>query len=447
MSEPLAEMFESLSTSLQGIFQKLGRRGKLREADIDEVLREIRLALLEADVHYSVVKDLLARVKEKALSEQVSRALNPAQQVIKILHDELVSTLGEPSRLSLTGPTPRVIMLVGLQGSGKTTTAAKLAKWLRSRGERVWLVAADPYRPAAAEQLTILGEELNVPVFADASLSPPELCSKAVEKAQNAGAKVVILDTAGRSQLDQEMMDELVSIRENVKPIEVILVADAMTGQEAVNIAQGFHEPIMLTGLILSKMDGDARGGAAISMRKITGVPIKFIGTGESRDALETFEPDRLASRIMGMGDVLSLIEKAEATIDQKQAEEQVSKLMKGEFSLDDYANQLSQVRNMGPMGKILELLPGGMSGLASQIDSEQAERQVIRTQAILQSMTNKERQRPDILNASRRRRIAAGSGTTVQEINQLLRSYKQMKKLFKKMGKRGLDGILPGFR
>jgi signal recognition particle subunit SRP54 len=440
-------MFESLTTNLQGVFKQLGRRGKLREADVDEALREIRLALLEADVHYRVVKDLLARVKEQALGEQVSRALNPGQQVIKILHDELVHTLGEPSRLNLTGPMPRVLMLVGLQGSGKTTTAAKLAKWLRSRGERVWMVAADPYRPAATEQLSILGEELNIPVFADPSLSPPDLCRKAIEKAQNAGAKVVLLDTAGRSQLDQDMMDELIAIREEVKPVEVILVADAMTGQEAVNIAQGFHDPIGLTGLILTKMDGDARGGAAISMREITGVAIKFIGTGESRDALETFEPDRLASRIMGMGDVLSLIEKAEATLDQQEAEKQVSKLIKGEFTLDDYADQLTQMRRMGPMGKILELLPGGMSGLASQIDSEQAERQIIRTQAILQSMTVKERQKPDILNASRRRRIAAGSGTTVQEVNQLLRSYKQMKKLFKRMGKRGLDGILPGFR
>jgi signal recognition particle subunit SRP54 len=309
------------------------------------------------------------------------------------------------------------------------------------------MVAADPYRPAASEQLTLLGQEMDVPVFVDTSLSPPELCSIAVEKAKKAGARVVILDTAGRSQVEQEMMEELVAIRQRVEPIEMILVADAMTGQEAVNIASGFHDTIGLTGLILSKMDGDARGGAAISMREVTGVPIKFIGTGESRDALERFEPDRLASRIMGMGDVMSLIEKAEATFDQQEAEEQVSKMMKGDFTLDDYANQLAQMRRMGPMGKIMELLPGGMSGLASQIDGEHMERQVIRTQAILQSMTIKERQRPDILNASRRRRIAAGSGTTVQEVNQLIRSYKQMKKLFKKMGKGGLDGIIPGFR
>ncbi len=440
-------MFETLTERLQGVFKELGRRGKLRETDVDEALREIRLALLEADVHYRVVKDLLARVREEALSTQVSRALNPSQQVIKILHNELVRTLGESARLNLTGPPPRVIMLIGLQGSGKTTTAAKLAKRLRSRGERVWMVAADPYRPAAAEQLKLLGEELDIPVFFDSSLSPPALCAAAVEKAGNAGAKVVILDTAGRSQLDQEMMDELSAIRARIEPSETILVADAMTGQEAVNIALGFHKPIGLTGLILSKMDGDARGGAAISMREVTGVPIKFIGIGESRDALETFEPDRLASRIMGMGDVLTLIEKAEATIDHEEAEEQVSKLMKGDFTLDDYAQQLAQMRRMGPIGKILELLPGGMAGMAAQIDGQDAERQIVRTQAILQSMTPLERKKPEILNASRKRRVAAGSGTSVQEVNQLIRSYKQMKKVFKRLGKRGLNGVFTGFR
>jgi signal recognition particle subunit SRP54 len=440
-------MFEALTARLQTVFRDLGRRGKLREEDVDEALREIRLALLEADVHYRVVKDLLARVKESALSEQVSRALNPSQQVIKILHAELMGTLGEAERLNLTGPTPRVIMLVGLQGSGKTTTAAKLGKWLRSRGERVWMVAADPYRPAASQQLTVLGEELDIPVFSEASLSPPELCVAGVLKAKNAGAKAVILDTAGRSQLDQEMMDELVAIRKRVEPVEVILVADAMTGQEAVNIAQGFHKPIGLTGLILSKMDGDARGGAAISMREVTGVPIKFIGTGESREALETFEPDRLASRIMGMGDILGLIEKAEATLDKQDAEEQVARLMKGEFTLEDYAKQLAQMRRMGPMGKVLEMLPGGFGGMASQINSQDAERQIIRTQAIIQSMTPLERRKPDILNASRRRRIASGSGTSVQEVNQLIRTYRQMKKIFKRVGKRGLDGVFPGLR
>ncbi|OGO19193.1 MAG: signal recognition particle protein [Chloroflexi bacterium RBG_16_48_8] len=439
-------MFESLAERLQVVFRDLSRRGKLREEDVDAALREIRLALLEADVHYRVVKDLLARVREKALSGQVSRALNPSQQVIKILHNELVSTLGEPARLNLSGALPRVIMLVGLQGSGKTTTAAKLAKWLRSLGERVWMVAADPYRPAASQQLTLLGEELDVPVFYDPTLSPPELCAAGVVKAHKAGAKVVILDTAGRSQLDKEMMDELVAIRKRVEPVEIILVADAMTGQEAVNIAQGFHKPIGLTGLILSKMDGDARGGAAISMREVTGVPIKFIGTGESRQALETFEPDRLASRIMGMGDVLSLIERAEAAIDRQDAEEQVAKFIKGDFTLDDFAKQLTQMRRMGSMGKILEMLPGGLSGMVSQINGQEADRQIIHTQAIIQSMTPLERRKPDILNASRRRRIAAGSGMSVQQVNQLIRSYLQMKKVFKRVGKHGLDQFFPGF-
>jgi signal recognition particle subunit SRP54 len=438
-------MFESLSERLQDVFTNLGRRAKLRESDIDDALREIRLALLEADVHYKVVKDLLARVRERAIGAEVSRALNPSQQVIKILHEELITSLGDPARLNLKGPTPHSLMLVGLQGSGKTTTAAKLAGWLRRQGNRVWMVAADPYRPAASEQLSKLGTELDIPVYSNSDLSPPVLCAKGLEAAEKAGAKVVIYDTAGRSQLDEEMMQELEAIRDRISPVEVLLVADAMTGQEAVNIAKGFQEHLDLTGLILTKMDGDARGGAAISMRSVTNVPIKFIGTGEGRAALETFEPDRLASRIMGMGDVLSLIEKAEAVLDQEKAEKQVSRLMQGEFTLEDYAEQLAQVRKMGPLGKIMELLPGGLGSIAGQIDGSQAEKQLVRTQAIIQSMTPDERRRPDILNASRRRRIAAGSGTTVQEVNQLMRSYKQMKKLFKRMGKRGLAGMFPG--
>lgn len=440
-------MFDTLSQRLQGIFQNLGRRGKLREEDVDGALREIRFALLEADVHYQVVKELLSRVRQEALGEAVSRSLNPAQQVIKILHQHLTRILGEPARLQLTGPPPRVIMLVGLQGSGKTTTAAKLAKWLRSQGERVWMVAADPYRPAAAEQLTILGQELAIPVFASSSLSPVQVCKMGIEQAGKAGARVVILDTAGRSQLDEEMMQELRTIESEVKPIENLLVADAMTGQEAVSIAEGFCQAVPLTGLILSKMDGDARGGAAISMRMISGVPIKFIGTGEAREALELFQPDRLASRILGMGDVLSLIEKAETTFSEEEAQLQVARMMDGEFTLEDFLKQLTQLRRMGPITKILELLPGNLSAMTAQIQGDHAERQLGHSQAIIQSMTLAERRRPDILNASRRRRIAAGSGTSVQEVNQLLRSYQQMKKIFKKAGKRGLDGMLPGLR
>lgn len=438
-------MFETLTERLQGVFRNLSRRGKLRESDIDDAMREIRLALLEADVHYTVVKELLALVKERSVGAEVSKALNPSQQVIKILNQELIAALGEPGRLGLNGPAPRVLMLVGLQGSGKTTTAAKLAKWLRSNGERIWMVAADPYRPAAVDQLKVLGQNVDVPVFSDPSLSPPDLCAAGVDIGAKGGASIVILDTAGRSQIDSEMMQELRAIQDRVNPVETILVADAMTGQEAVNIAQGFQEIVTLSGLILSKMDGDARGGAAISMHTVTGVPIKFIGTGESLDALETFEPDRLASRILGMGDMMSLIEKAEAVYEHEQVEEQVGRLLSGEFSLEDFSEQMAQMQRMGPMNKILELLPSGFGGVASQIDSKAAEKQLIRSKAIIQSMTPQERRKPEILNGKRRRRIAGGSGTTVQEVNQLLRSYKQMKKMFKLVGKRGLKSLPPG--
>ncbi len=438
-------MFETLTERLQGVFRNLSRRGKLRESDVDDAMREIRLALLEADVHYTVVKELLALVKERSVGAEVSKALNPSQQVIKILNQELIAALGEPGRLGLNGPAPRVLMLVGLQGSGKTTTAAKLAKWLRSNGERIWMVAADPYRPAAADQLKVLGQNVDVPVFSDPSLSPPDLCAAGVDIGAKGGASIVILDTAGRSQIDSEMMQELRAIQDRVNPVETILVADAMTGQEAVNIAQGFQEIVTLSGLILSKMDGDARGGAAISMHTVTGVPIKFIGTGESLDALETFEPDRLASRILGMGDMMSLIEKAESVYEQEQVEEQVGRLLSGEFSLEDFSEQMAQMQRMGPMNKILELLPSGFGGVASQIDSKAAEKQLIRSKAIIQSMTPQERRKPEILNGKRRRRIAGGSGTTVQEVNQLLRSYKQMKKMFKLVGKRGLKSLPPG--
>jgi len=440
-------MFETLSEKLQGIFRELGRKGKLRESDIESGLREVRLALLEADVHYQVVKTMLDRVHARALGSEVSRALDPAQQVVKILHQELVSELGEPGRLRMTGPTPRALMLVGLQGSGKTTAAAKLARVLKQRGERVWMVAADTYRPAAAEQLTILGHQVDVPVYSESGEDPVERCRAGVEAADRAGATVAILDTAGRSQIDEPLMDELRAIRHQIKPAEIILVADAMTGQEAVNFASGFHEALQLTGLILSKMDGDARGGAAISMRAVTGVPLKFIGTGEGLEALEAFEPDRLASRILGMGDVLSLIEKAEAGIEREQAGRQASRLMGGEFTLEDFADQLAQVRQMGPLGKILELLPGGMRLPTSGVDGDLAERQLGRTQAILRSMTPVERRKPEILNGSRKRRIASGSGTTVQEVNQLLRQFQQMRRIFKQVGKRGMAALPPGLR
>jgi signal recognition particle subunit SRP54 len=440
-------VFEALTERLQAVFRDLGRRGKLTQGDVDAALREIRLALLEADVHYQVVRELLDKVRQRALGQEVSRALNPAQQVIRIVHEELTAALGEPARLELKGPRPWAVMLVGLQGSGKTTTAAKLGRWLRARGERVWLVAADPYRPAAAEQLSTLGAELDVPVYSDTTQAPPALCAEALVAAGNAGATAVLLDTAGRSQLDEAMMDELAAIQREVHPVEVLLVADAMTGQEAVNIAQGFHRRLQLTGLILTKMDGDARGGAAMSMRSVTGVPIKFIGTGEGREALETFEPDRLASRILGMGDVLSLIEQVESALDQEQAQRQIERITRGEFTLEDFADQIAQVRRMGPVGKLMELMPMGLAPASASVDAQGAERQLVRTQAILHSMTPHERRRPEVLNASRKRRVAAGSGTTVQEVNQVLRQYQQMRRLFKQAGKRGLGGFLPGMR
>ncbi len=435
-----ANVFESLSTKLQTVFKELSRHGKLRPEDIDSALREIRLALLEADVHYQVVKDLLKRVKERALGEDVSRSLNPAQQVIRIIHQELVAVLGEPGRLQLQGAKPRVILLVGLQGSGKTTTAAKLARKLKGQGERTMLIAADPYRPAAATQLEVLGAEIDVPVFTSSDRNPAKICTDGFDKARKGGVSVVIIDTAGRLQIDEPMMEELRRIKSAVDPVETLLIVDAMTGQEAVHIAQGFNTTVNLTGLILTKMDGDARGGAAISMRAITGIPIKFIGVGESRDALETFDPERLASRILGMGDVLSIIEKAEAAIEKGAVEAQAERLLQGEFTLEDFAKQLAMMRQMGPVSKLLEALPLGVTG--SQIDSREAESQLVFTQAILQSMTAQEKRKPEILNASRKRRIARGSGTSVQQINQLLRQYRQMRKMMKQIGKRGLPRI-----
>ena len=430
-------MFESLSTKLQTVFKELSRHGKLRPEDIDSALREIRLALLEADVHYQVVKDLLKHVKERALGEDVSRSLNPAQQVIRIIHQELVAVLGEPEHLRLQGAKPRVILLVGLQGSGKTTTAAKLARKLKGQGERTMLIAADPYRPAAATQLEVLGAEIDVPVFTSTDRNPAKICTDGFDKARKGGVSVVIIDTAGRLQIDEPMMEELRTIKAAVDPTETLLIVDAMTGQEAVQIAQGFNTAVNLTGLILTKMDGDARGGAAISMRAITGMPIKFIGVGEARDALETFDPERLASRILGMGDVLSIIEKAEAAIEKEAVEAQAERLLQGEFTLEDFAQQLAMMRQMGPVSKLLEALPSGVTG--NQIDSQDAESQLVFTQAILQSMTAQEKRKPEILNASRKRRIARGSGTSVQQINQLLRQHRQMRKMMKQIGKRGL--------
>ena len=435
-------MFENLTERLNSVFKQLRRHAKLSEADVDAAMREVRLALLEADVNYGVVKDFIARVRARAVGAEVSRALNPAQQVIKIVNEELITTLGAPERLNLTGPKPRLIMLVGLQGSGKTTAAGKLARWLRSQGERVMLVAADPYRPAAVRQLETLGENLNVPVYYEKGVLPPELSDRARDKAQKGGFTIVILDTAGRSQLDEALMNELRAIRQRVDPAEVLLVADAMTGQEAVNIAQGFREVVPLTGLFLTKMDGDARGGAAISIRSVTGVPIKLLGTGEGLDALEVYDPGRLASRILGMGDMLGLIERAEAAFDEETARKQAEKLMSGELSLEDFANQLRQVRRMGPISQLLDMLPGGMGQMARNISPQDAEQQIKLTEAIINSMTVNERRHPDILNASRLRRIAMGSGTQVQDVNRLMKQFRETQRLFKTLKKSGMRGM-----
>jgi signal recognition particle subunit SRP54 len=435
-------MFENLTSRLNDVFQQLRRRAKLSAEDVDVMLREVRLALLEADVNYGVVKDFTTRLRERAIGVEVSKALNPAQQVIKIVNEELINTLGEPARLNLTGVKPYAIMLVGLQGSGKTTAAAKLAKKLRSEGERVLLVAGDPYRPAAVKQLQTLGEKIGVEVVAEEGVKPPDLAAKAFDRAQKGGYSVVIIDTAGRSQLDQPLMDELLAISRKVKLADTLLVVDAMIGQEALHIAEGFRDTVKITGLIFTKMDGDARGGAAISIRNVTGVPIKFLGVGEGVDALEAYDPTRLASRILGMGDMIGLIEKAEAAFDQKIEKEDAERMLKGKFTLEDFANQLKQIRKMGSLSQIMDMLPGGMGKMARNVSPEDTERQLKVTEAILSSMTRNERRDPDILNASRRRRIARGAGTEVQEVNRILKQFRDAQRLMKTMQKTGGRGF-----
>lgn len=435
-------MFENLTNRLNQVFDNLRRRGKLSESDVDAALREVRLALLEADVHYSVVKEFIARVRERAIGVEVSKALNPGQQVIKIVNEELIATLGDPAPLNLSGPKPRVVVLVGLQGSGKTTAAGKLARLLRSKGERVMMVAGDPYRPAAITQLQQLGERVDVPVVADVQLKPPDLAEKALDQAAKGGYTLVIIDTAGRSQLDQPLMDELKSISKKVNPAETLLVVDAMIGQEALHVAEGFRDTVAITGLILTKMDGDARGGAAISIRSVTGVPIKYLGVGEKLDAIEAFDPSRMASRILGMGDVIGLIEKAEAAFDVQTAQGQAEKMLAGKFDLEDFMQQLRQIKKMGPLTSLLEMMPGQMGQMAKQIDPKDAEKNMKMTEAIINSMTVKERRDPEVLNASRRRRIAAGSGTDVQDVNRLIKQFREAQKLMKTLQKTGGRGL-----
>jgi len=439
-------MFENLSDKLQAIFKNLRKRGKLNEADVDAAMREIRLALLEADVHYGVAKSLIARVRERAIGAEVARSLTPGQQVVKIVHQELIETLGKPGTLALHGNTPHVIMLVGLQGSGKTTTAAKLALHLRRNKQIPMLIAADTYRPAAIEQLMALGKQLDVPVHAEnPDRSPVEIAVNGVQAALRANASVAIIDTAGRLQIDQPLMDELVAIRDRTHPKEILLVADSMTGQEAVNIGAGFAEQVGISGLVLTKVDGDARGGAAISMREVTGVPIKFLGVSEKVDGLEVFSPDRLASRILGMGDVLGLIEKAEAMeMDEAEALELQDKLRTASFTLEDFRKQLIQIKRMGPLSQVMEMLPG-MGEMMKQVSQEDIDRQLRLVEAIISSMTLRERNQPRLLDANRRKRIAAGSGTSVQDINQTMRQFQQMQGLMKKLAGGKIPANLKG--
>ncbi len=440
-------MFDSLADKIQETFQKLSKKGRIGETDVNETLREVRLALLEADVNYKVVKDLTKRIGERAVGADVLRSLTPAQTVIKIVNEELIAVLGEPARLNLVGQTPYVVMLVGLQGSGKTTMAAKLAVHLRSNGQRPLLVAADTYRPAAIKQLETLGKQINIPVHSEAqSTPPPQICQNAIKRAAREGHNVVLLDTAGRLQIDDRMMEELEQIRRETQPCEVLLVVDAMTGQEAVAVAEEFNRRVKVTGFILTKVDGDARGGAALSIRAVTGAPIKFMGVGEKVSDLEVFYPDRLASRILGMGDVLTLIERAEATFSEEQARKMEDKLRKASFTLEDFIEQLRAVKKMGPISDLLGMIPG-LQQLNKQIPSEVTEKGMVVTEAIINSMTREERRNPKIINASRKRRIARGSGTSVQDVNQLLRQFVQMQQMMKQLNSGRGRGLMSMFR
>jgi signal recognition particle subunit SRP54 len=444
-------MFDSLSTRLQSVFDRLGSRGRLTEDNIQEALREVRVALLEADVNFKVVRTFIDRVKDKAVGHEVLKSLTPAQQVVKVVHDELVELLGGSGhRLAPAAHPPTIVMLIGLQGSGKTTTAAKLARLYARQGQHPILAAADTYRPAAQDQLRTLGAQLNVPVVGQMPQTPLQICRAARDEAAARGLTPLILDTAGRLHIDDAMLDELRAIKSDVKPHHVLLVVDAMTGQDAVTVAEKFHQAVGIDALILTKMDGDARGGAALSVRQVTGRPIAFVGVGEKAEAFEPFHPDRVASRILGMGDVLSLVEKAQETVDQKSAEEMLKKLREDQFTLEDFRNQLKQVRQLGPLDQILGMLPFGkmFKGAPKELDGEQAD--LDRFDAIIASMTPGERQRPEIINGSRRLRVARGSGTTVQDVNRLLKQYAQLRKMMKQF--KGLEGKklprmnLPGF-
>jgi signal recognition particle subunit SRP54 len=428
--------FEGLADRLQNTMQKIRGKGKVTEADVKEMMREVRLALLEADVNFKVVKDFVKKVTERAIGQEVVKSLTPGQQVIKVVKEELTELMGgEQSKIATSNRPPTVIMMVGLQGAGKTTTTGKLANLLRKKYNRKpLLVAADIYRPAAIKQLETLGKQLSMPVFSlGDQVSPVEIAKQAIIKAKEDHNDYVLIDTAGRLHVDENLMDELKQIKELSKPDEIFLVVDAMTGQDAVNVAQSFNEQLGLTGVVLTKLDGDTRGGAALSIRAVTNTPIKFVGLGEKLDALEPFHPERMASRILGMGDVLTLIEKAQANVDEEKAKELEKKMRTASFTLDDFLDQLGQVRKMGPLDEILKMMPGankikGMNNL--QID----EKQISHVEAIIQSMTKNEKSHPEIINANRRKRIAKGSGTSIQEVNRLLKQFEDMKKMMKQM-------------
>ena len=428
-------MFENLTDRLDGVFKKLRGHGKLTEDNIQEAMREVRTALLEADVNFQVVKEFVATVTEKAVGQEVLSSISPGQQVVKVVHDELVTLLGsETEPLRLDGRQPVTIMMAGLQGSGKTTTAAKLAKQLKEKGRKPFLVPADVYRPAAIEQLHILGDQVGVPVFASTTeQNPVDIARLAVAEAENKGYDTVLIDTAGRLHVDEQLMGELQEISRTVALSEVLFVADAMTGQDAVTVADKFNTDLEITGVVLTKMEGDARGGAALSVKKVTGKPIKFVGVGEALDALEVFHPDRTASRILGMGDVLSLIEKAEQVVDQKKAKKLARKIQRNAFTLEDFLDQIQQIKKMGNLEQLMGMVPG-MNKLKQLKDAPKPdEKELGKTEAIIRSMTKKERANHKILNASRRQRIAKGSGTSVQEVNRVLKSYTMMLKMMKK--------------
>ena len=440
--------FEGLADKLSKAFKKLKNKGKLSEADVKEAMREVRLALLEADVNYKVAKDFTNKVTERAVGQDVMESLTPAQMVIKIVNEELTSLMGgENARLEFASKPPTVIMMCGLQGSGKTTHTAKLAKMLKAQNHRPLLAACDIYRPAAIDQLKVVGEKAGVPVFEMGTENPVKIARQAVRHAKDYGNDVVILDTAGRLHIDEKLMNELKEIKAEVDPKEILLVIDSMTGQDAVNVAKSFNELLEVTGVILTKLDGDTRGGAALSVKAVTGKPIKFAGTGEKLDDLEVFHPDRMASRILGMGDVLTLIEDAQSKLDQKKAEEMAEKIMRNKFDFNDLLDQFGQIKKMGPLKGILSKLPG----IGKQLDDVDInDRQIDWLQAIILSMTPEERSNPSLLNPSRKRRIAAGSGRTVEEVNRLIKQLEQMQKMIKQMNGKGKKGkrkrkMLPG--